>query len=120
MLLMASRGPANTEGVVVRHRKGCALNEGTRCNCSPGYQAQVFSGKERRTLRKTFKTLTEARAWRAESQVALSRGLLRGSSKQTLAEVSEAWLESARKGVIRTRSGDVYKNSALRSYEQAL
>jgi integrase len=120
MLLMAKARGGKPEGVVVRHRKGCACCKGGRCNCEPGYQAQVFSARERRTIRKTFKTLAEARAWRAESQVALSRGLFRGSSRQTLEEVSAAWFEAARSGVIRTRSGDIYKNSALRSYEQSL
>jgi len=38
----------------------------------------------------------------------------------TLREASERWLAEARAGIVRTRSGDCYKPSALRSYEQAL
>jgi integrase len=64
--------------------------------------------------------LVDARAWRAEAQTALRRGGLRAPSRTTLAEAAEGWLVAAQSGVVRTRSGDVYKPSALRGYEQAL
>jgi hypothetical protein len=51
------------EGIVVRHSTRCASREGERCDCRPGYQAQVFSARDQRTIRKTFKTLSDARAW---------------------------------------------------------
>jgi hypothetical protein len=38
----------------------------------------------------------------------------------TLAEAAEEWLSGARTGVVRTRSGERYKPSAIRSYEAAL
>jgi len=38
---------------------------GRRLNCRPGYQAQVFSPADRKTIRKTFRTLADARAWGA-------------------------------------------------------
>jgi integrase len=38
----------------------------------------------------------------------------------TLREAAEAWLDGARSGSIRTRSGHPYKPSALRGYESAL
>jgi site-specific recombinase XerC len=41
-------------------------------------------------------------------------------SRTTLAEAAEEWLAAAQAGVVRTRSGDPYKPSALRAYEQAL
>lgn len=53
-------------------------------------------------------------------QVVLSRGTVRAPVKTTLAEASHAWLEAARAGLIRTRSGTPYKGSAVRSYEGAL
>ena len=71
-------------------------------------------------MRKTFRSLSEARAWRAETQTALHRGTLRAPSRTTLAEAAEEWLAAAQTGVVRTRSGDPYKPSALRAYEQAL
>jgi len=80
----------------------------------------VWSARDGRTIRRTFRTLGDARAWRAESQTALRRGGLRAPTRVTLAEAAEAWLAAAEAGVIRTRSGDPYKPSALRGYEQAL
>jgi integrase len=38
----------------------------------------------------------------------------------TLKTAAHEWLDAAERGVIRTRSGDAYKPSALRSYRQAL
>ncbi len=37
-----------------------------------------------------------------------------------LAQAAASWLEDARSGVVRTRSGEPYKPSAVRSYEAAL
>ena len=61
-----------------------------------------------------------AKAWRQESQVALRRGTLRAPSPTTLTDAAEEWLQAAQAGVVRTRSGDRYKPSALRSYRQVL
>ena len=72
------------------------------------------------TIRKSFKTLSDARAWRADTQAALRRGAVRAPTKTTLAEAAEDWLAVAHSGIARTRSGDPYKPSALRSYEEAL
>ena len=65
-------------------------------------------------------TISEAKVWRQESQVALRRGTLQASSRTSLAKAAEEWLEAAQVGVVRTRSGDPYKPSALRSYRQVL
>jgi integrase len=106
---------------VVRHSTRCGGSSGAKgCSCRPGYQAQVYSPTERRTIRRTFKALGDARAWRAETKAALERGSLRAPSRQTLAEAAEDWVKAANAGVIRTRSGEVYKPGALRGYEQAL
>ena len=68
-----------------------------------------LSGLERKTLRKTFRDLGEARAWRQESQVAIRKGLLRSPSQLTLQEAAEEWLNAAERGLVRTRSGETYK-----------
>jgi integrase len=90
------------------------------CSCAPGYQAQVCSSKDQKTIRKTFRSLTDARAWRAETHTGLRRGLIRSPTRITLSEAAESWLELAKSGTVRTRSGDTYKPSAIRSYEQSL
>jgi integrase len=105
---------------VQRHGRGCASRAGGACDCGTRYQAQVFSARDRKTIRKTFGSLADARAWRAETQTALRRGSARAPSRTTLAEAARAWLLAAEAGVVRTRSGERYKPSALRAYEQAL
>ena len=72
----------------------------------PTFQAQVWSPVDRRPIRKTFATISEAKAWRQESQVALRKGTLRAPSPITLTEAAEDWLGAAEIGVVRTRSGD--------------
>jgi integrase len=47
-------------------------------------------------------------------------GALRAPSATTFREAAELWLGEASSGAIRTKSGDRYKPSALRGYEQAL
>ena len=90
------------------------------CVCRPSFQAQVWSARDRKTIRKTFRTVTEALAWRQEAKVALHTGHLRAPSTTTLAEGAEEWLERAEAGVTRTRSGDPYKPAAIRAYRHAL
>jgi integrase len=112
--------PCRAEGVVVRHSRRCASLAGEGCDCRPAYQAQVWSPRDARTIRKTFATLGDARAWRAETKSALRRGVARVPTRITLDQAAEDWLAAAGAGIVRTRSGETYKPSALRSYEQAL
>jgi integrase len=105
------------EAITARHKRGCSARP---CTCRPAYQAQVFSARDRRTIRRTFGTLAEARAWRADTQAALKLGSMRAPTRTKLAQAAEDWLCAARAGIARTRSGDPYKPSALRSYEEAL
>lgn len=108
-------------GVVARHRRGCALRRGgAACSCSPSFQAQVWSPRDRRHVRKTFAELRDAKAWRQEMQVAVRQGRAGAPSTVTLSEAAAEWLELADRGVVRTRSGQRYKPSALRSYQGAL
>jgi integrase len=121
MCCMPARRPrARPEGIVVRHSRGCATHSGSACRCRPGYQAQVFSQRDGRTIRKTFRTLSDARAWRAETHRALRLGTLRAPTRITVAEAGAEWLAAAKAQVVRTRNGEPYKPAALRAYEQAL
>src|SRR5215218_3646024 len=108
------------EGIVVRHSRGCMTRVGEPCDCQPGYQAQVFSQRDQRTIRKTFRPLADARAWRAEAHSARRLGTLRAPSRTTLEQAASEWLSAVDAGVVRTRSGSPYKPSALRGYEEAL
>ena len=108
------------EGIVLRHARGCRSREGGRCSCDPSFQAQVWSAREQKTIRKTFRVLSEARDRRHRSQTALRQGTLRSSSQTTLKQAAEEWLVAAEASVVRTRAGEAYKPSAVRAYPQAL
>ncbi len=112
----------STTGIDVRHRRGCpaARNRDARCRCNPSYQAHVWSAREHKRIRKTFRSFDEAKAWRAETLVGLRRGTMRAPSATTLRDVWETWLAGAREGTVRNRSGDQYKPSVLRGYETSM
>jgi integrase len=107
-------------GIQLRHSRSCPSREGEPCACRPTYEASVWSARDRKKIRKTFPTLAAARGWRADAQVGLRKGTLRAPTPTTLRQAAEAWLAGARAGSIRTRSGDAYKPSAVRSYEGSL
>src|SRR5579864_2992815 len=100
------RGNAARTGVQVRHARRCQSASGGRCSCVPSFQAQVWSPRDRKPIRKSFRELADAVAWRQEAQVALRRGTLRAPNPQTLREAAGEWLAAAEAGVIRTRSGE--------------
>jgi integrase len=111
---------ADRTGIRVRHQRGCASRGGADCDCKPRYQAQVFDARSGRQIWRTARTLTEARQWRQDAAVAVRAGTLHASDGRTLRAVADEWLAGARSGVIRNRSGDPYKPSAVRGYEATL
>src|SRR5439155_25278039 len=106
--------------IEIRHEVRCTAKQGKRWKCSPSYRVEVYSAIDGRRVYKAFRSLAEAKAWRAEARVAVRRGTLSAAAAPTLREASEAWLAGAESGSVRNRSGDVYKPSAIRGYEQAL
>jgi integrase/DNA-binding XRE family transcriptional regulator len=98
-----------------RHGRRC---RGGRCECS--WEAFVYSRLDGKKIRKTFMTQASAREWRSETTVAVRRMLVRAPTSVTVARAGEGWLKLAREGVVRTRSGDVYKPATLRAYEASL
>lgn len=116
--MQANRKRARS-GIDVRHRKDCATGRGKRCNCEPGYRAEVFSARDGRKIRKTFSTPDEAKRWRAETEAALRDGRLIARRTVTFRVAANEFLDGIRDGSIRNRSGDRYKPSAIREYERA-
>jgi integrase len=108
------------EGITRRHSEGCPAKGGGRCRCSAGYEAFVYSARDGKKIRKNFAREAEAKSWRAEAKRALDHGVLRAPSRRTLQEAADVWLEGARRGDIRNRSGQRYKPATLRGYSQAL
>lgn len=80
----------------------------------------MYSKRDGKKIRKTFSSKAAARIWRDDTRVAVRRMLVRAPTMMTLEQAAEAWLEGARAGRIRTRSGDPYKPAALRAYEAAV
>lgn len=111
-----------TPGIDVRHSRGCPSRHGGTCGkpCTPTYQAHVWSARESKRIRKTFPTLSAAKAWRGDAQGALRRGTMRAPTPTTLREAWITFHAGALDGTIRTRSGDQYKPSALRGYDAAM
>jgi integrase len=110
----------STPGIRQRHARTCPSLDGGTCRCTPSFEAFVWSPRAGRKIRKTFATISAAKAWRSDSMGAVRRGQLQPASSLTLRQAADAWVAGAKDGSIRTRSGDAYKPSAIRGYEQAL
>lgn len=111
---------ARTTGVVTKHGRSCPSGADERCRCHPTYQAWVYSRSDGRKLYRTFATLAEARAWRRDIGAAVGAGRVRAPAPLTVRDAGEALLAGMRDGSVLNRSGDAYKPSVVRSYEQAL
>jgi integrase len=109
-------------GIRVRHARPCpaARDTSASCKCRPSYEAAVYSARDKRQIRKSFPTRAAALAWRADATTAVRKGTMRAPTSTTLREAADAFVAGARDGTIRNRSGDVYKPSVVRGYEQAL
>jgi integrase len=116
----AGRPRSVPRGIRERHGRGCASTDGKRCSCTPRFEADVGLGKTEERRRKSFATLDEAKAWRAHIVAAKTRQRLRAPARVTLREAAEEFLAGMRSGAIANRSGDTYKPSVIRSYDQAL
>lgn len=108
------------EGIRKLHSSGCAGRQGAKCSCRAGYEASVYSSRDGRKIRKTFPTVAAARTWRADALAALGRGTLRATPPTTIRDAATELIAGMRTGAMRTRSGDVYKPSAIHSYESCL
>jgi integrase len=84
------------------------------------YRVAVWSPRDGRLIRKSFDSLAQAKSWRVDAQKALQDGVLRPPSKLTVRTAATGWLEDARAGRVRTRSGKRFKPSTLRGYDRVL
>jgi integrase len=107
-------------GIRVRHSRSCPNPGAERCGCTRAYQAWVYSRRDQKKITRTFSSLSEAKAWRADAQTAVRRRTLRAPTKVTLSEAASEWLAGAVAGTIRGRGGDVYKPATIRAYQAAL
>jgi integrase len=108
---------AATTGIRQRHGNGCK-RPASGCKCP--WQAEVYSARDGKKIRKLFPTKDAAKGWRHDASTAVRKKIMRAPTSITLKQAAAAWLEGARAGLIRTRSGDPYKPGAIRAYEKAL
>jgi integrase len=103
-------------GVYKQHVRGCA---GGKCKCTATFLATVYSGRERKLIRKVFPTQREAEVWRGELRGAVDRGEAKAPTRQTVTEAMATLLAGVRDGTITTRSGRRYRPATIRRYELA-
>ena len=108
------------EGIRKRHSKGCAALGSGRCNCNAGWEASIYLAREGRKVRRTFARESEAKSWRVDARAAANARSLRTLSQITVEQAAWLWLEAARSGAVRDRSGHQYKPGTLREYGRAL
>jgi integrase len=106
------------EGLRPRHSEKCSLKGGgAACSCRPKWEAWVWSTHDKKKIRKTHNTKQEAIKWRRRHLGLAESGQLRAPVRITLGETACLWIEKAKVGEIRNRSGRKYKPSALRTLE---
>lgn len=110
------------EGIVKRHAPACPARDGKRCRCNSGWEAWVYLAREKRKVRKTFKTMGEAKSWRAEALTAAKKGALRPTVRdnRTIYEALLDLIEGMKQGDIRPKGKERYKPNTTRSYERAV
>ena len=112
---------ARAEGIAERHARSCrSRDDGGRCNCSPSFQVNLWDGRSQRRIRKTFRTLTEAKTWRQDAAGALRAGTMRAPSPITVRAAAGALVAGMKDEAILDRSGKPYKPSTCRGYEVSL
>ena len=117
---MSTSNSMAAEGVATRHSKLCRSGDGGRCGCKPTYQANVWHNAEDRRIRKSFKSLTAAKAWRRDALTAIEHGTMNPHTSKTLAECAEEFIAGAKSGAIRSNRRQPYKPSSIRGYERCL
>src|SRR4051794_18370395 len=107
-------------GIRARHRAGCPAHNGNVCECSPAYEASIYSKRDAKKIRKTFDKLADAKRWLNEQRKVRDDGSLQAPTRITLNDAAAKFLALAESGGILNRSGDAYKPSAVRSYRTSL
>lgn len=119
-----------SEGIEVIHSRNCRAKRTTRqsCNCQPSYRAQVWdkhlvnANGKRGVLHKSkaFASKAEAVTWRDAMRMKVKAGEARVATKLTVKQACQEFMTDAIAGGVLNRSGDRYKPSVLRKYQQSL
>lgn len=108
-----------SQGIDVRHSRGCKSRAAGRCDCTPTFQAWVFDARAGRKIRKTFAAKGAAKTWRQDMLVALRRGeVTAAGTTLTVDEAVKSWVHAAERGTVRTRGRNPFAAGTIRSVEQ--
>ena len=108
-----------TTGVSELHRARCGSLVGSRCDCRPRYCAEVYDRRKGRKHRRNFRSRAEAIAWREARRTAMRRGEV-PAARMLLHDFWERLLLGMIEGAVLNRSGDRFKPSVIRGYEEAM
>ena len=116
---MSKRNRSRDQGITRASRPLVPANGGARAR-APDFRRRCATHRPGSADHQTFATITAARQWRQDAASAIRAGTLTADRGPTLREAADDWLAAARAGIVRNRSGDPYKPSAIRGYEQNL
>lgn len=102
------------QGVFARHRKGCAVERGRKCSCTPSFYGKVYDRAEGRHIStRRFASATTARDARGDLTKAIALGDTPGRSDLRVRQVVERFVDAARAGIALNKHGRRYKASAV-------
>ena len=90
----------SVQGIEPRHARSCPARGWEECKCSPAYQANVWSKRDNKRIRKTFPTLAAAKSWRGDAMLGLKQGKLRAPTPDTVRQAGEALIAGMKDGSI--------------------
>jgi integrase len=95
------------------------IEERTDATGRKQYRGHAYDRRAKRKLRGEWTySLAAAKAWRHDAIARLDAGTLSADRGELIATAAEAFIAEMRAGGARTRSGDPYKPSAIRNYDE--
>ena len=95
------------------------IEERTDATGRKQYRGHVYDRRARRKLRGEWTySLAAAKSWRHDALARLDAGTLSADRGDLIATAADAFVAEMKAGIARTRSGDRYKPSAIRDYDE--
>lgn len=106
----------------MRHARSCPAGRDREagCDCEPSYEASVFDVRTGKKVRRSFRRLALAKAWRAETIGQVRRGELTAATVPALRKAAEAFLSGIESGAIRKKGGERYSPRVVNDYRRDL
>jgi integrase len=83
------------------------------------FRGHVYDRRAQRKLRGDWTySLAAAKSWRHDALAKLDAGTLSADRGELISVAAEAFIDEMKDGTARTRSGDAYKPSAIRNYDE--